>query len=160
MIWIIPDLPLHLSRHVLQNIFSPFFSSSVFYSFLFSYLSLIFLFFSCSSLYHFRCIWLSCAVVDCWIFCDTCVSVSLWLEFDHITLYLVFIYMFICILIFCGEDSWYANLHLVLTFCGDPVTTIKYSKLKNWMIIQHLISFPFNQAMLDHKALKSEKKSK
>ena len=47
----------------------------------------------------------------------------------------IFIYISICILIFWYFDiSWWrlliCNLHLVLTFCGDHITAIKYSKLK------------------------------
>ena len=61
---------------------------------------------------------------------DTCVSFCT--NCDHIWFIFFYLFYIVCILISCGEDSRYAVMHQVLTFCGVQLCCNKIFKIENW----------------------------
>ena len=123
---------LFLSLFSLHIPFNPnFFASSFhllifFFSFSFSFLFHFISLSSSSSSLHLAQL---CDFVDCFGYLVThvCLFVRI------VTIYYLFSYIYfisLYMLISCGEDSRYAVMHLVLTFCGVQCAAIKYSKLK------------------------------
>ena len=118
-----PTLPFYISTFFSSSRQHIFILPSLFFFFFYPISTLLSLRPLSSFILHliiiiiiFCCICLICAFVDCFRFFVThvCLLIGLWLY----SIYFLIFILYLCILIFRGEDSRYALLHLVLTFCG------------------------------------------